>query len=244
MRNIFIKFIVFFIFSAIIFSCGPQKSQFEKLKDKYENKNFSDCKSYIKALNEVTDIFLDELEKLVMEEEHNFYEVGKLFDEIYSQAILFESECPEMFENYDQRIISEFEERFPQKDIEPSEVFPPRSKSENYKKLRLKYKDLNFENCSEYLNALNDAADVYLTEIDILLNDLNYLDNVYEVEVFFHKIYELSSSFEEECSDEIEEFNYTFQTELMEKVQELESTNDYPYDEEYLDVYEEDEIIE
>ena len=75
------KVLLFAISAVIIFgltSCNKKAENLADLKQKYDGKEFADCDEYIKAANEVIDVFIATVEKATKGDEKAFKELEEL----------------------------------------------------------------------------------------------------------------------------------------------------------------------
>lgn len=104
------KVLLFAVSALIIFglsSCGNKKAKnLEELKQKYDGKEFADCDEYIKAANEVVDVFIATVEKATKGDEKAFKELeelGAIMVQFGKQEEKLEKECPDKIKAFNEK---------------------------------------------------------------------------------------------------------------------------------------------
>ncbi|HOE39770.1 MAG TPA: hypothetical protein PLG05_09720 [Bacteroidales bacterium] len=104
------KVLLFTASALIIFglsSCGSKKAEtLEDLKQKYDGKEFADCDEYIKAANEVIDVFITTVEKATKGDEKAFKDIeglGAIMVQFGKQEAKLEKECPDKIKAFNEK---------------------------------------------------------------------------------------------------------------------------------------------
>lgn len=76
---------------------------FTELFDKYDKKDFKDCESFMKGMDEMMDVYLETIDKAYNGDETAKKELekfDKFFTQFDTQADKFSVECPELFDKW------------------------------------------------------------------------------------------------------------------------------------------------